>query len=92
MPKDALPLKLETTKSYGGNVVFYDRYTEKRDEVAMKVKETLPKSKEESITLDYLFVCVGGGGLIAENSLVASAISPNTKIIGVEPEAGNDAQ
>ena len=37
-------------------------------------------------------VCVGGGGLISGISLAAKALSPQTKIIGVEPEAGNDAQ
>ena len=37
-------------------------------------------------------VCVGGGGLISGISLSAKALSPHTKIIGVEPEAGNDAQ
>lgn len=37
-------------------------------------------------------VCVGGGGLISGISLAAEELSPNTKIIGVEPEAGNDAQ
>eukprot|EP00584_Thalassiosira_punctigera_P025267 CAMPEP_0172575562 /NCGR_PEP_ID=MMETSP1067-20121228/137275_1 /TAXON_ID=265564 ORGANISM="Thalassiosira punctigera, Strain Tpunct2005C2" /NCGR_SAMPLE_ID=MMETSP1067 /ASSEMBLY_ACC=CAM_ASM_000444 /LENGTH=339 /DNA_ID=CAMNT_0013368213 /DNA_START=26 /DNA_END=1045 /DNA_ORIENTATION=+ len=119
MPTDAPPLKLQATKSYGGNVIFYDRYTEKRDEVAKRVKETLPAGtvfippydhkyviagqgtvgkemiddlQSESVTLDYLFVCVGGGGLISGMSLAAKALSPNTKIIGVEPEAGNDAQ
>lgn len=119
MPKDAPPLKLKATQSYGGNVVFYDRYTEKRDEVAEKVKETLPEGtvfippydhkhviagqgtvgkeliedlQPDSVELDYLFVCVGGGGLISGISLAAKALSPNTKIIGVEPEAGNDAQ
>lgn len=42
--------------------------------------------------LDYLLVCVGGGGLISGCSLAAKALSPNCKVIGVEPEAGNDAQ
>ena len=42
--------------------------------------------------LDYLFVCVGGGGLISGCSLAAKALSPSCKIYGVEPEAGNDAQ
>lgn len=42
--------------------------------------------------LDYLFVCVGGGGLIGGCALSANALSPNCKVIGVEPEAGNDAQ
>ena len=43
-------------------------------------------------SLDYLFVCVGGGGLIAGCALAAAELSPACKIIGVEPQAGNDAQ
>jgi threonine dehydratase len=42
--------------------------------------------------LDYLFVCVGGGGLLAGCSIAAAELSPGCKVIGVEPEAGNDAQ
>jgi threonine dehydratase len=40
--------------------------------------------------LDYLFVCVGGGGLLAGSALAAQALSPSCKLVGVEPEAGND--
>ena len=42
--------------------------------------------------LDYLFVCVGGGGLISGCALAAAALSPACKVIGVEPLAGNDVQ
>ena len=41
--------------------------------------------------IKWLFVCVGGGGLLSGCSLSAKALSPNCKIHGVEPEAGNDA-
>jgi len=41
--------------------------------------------------LDYLFVCVGGGGLISGCAAAAAAVSPGCKVIGVEPEAGDDA-
>jgi threo-3-hydroxy-L-aspartate ammonia-lyase len=47
---------------------------------------------EETGPLDYLFVCVGGGGLLAGCALSAEALSPGCKVIGVEPAAGNDAQ
>ena len=47
---------------------------------------------EEVGTLDALFVCLGGGGLLAGSALSARARSPRTKIYGVEPEAGNDGQ
>lgn len=42
--------------------------------------------------LDMLFVCLGGGGLLAGSSTVAKAHNPNTIVVGVEPEAGNDHQ
>lgn len=41
--------------------------------------------------LDYLFVCVGGGGLISGLAAAAAALSPGCRVIGVEPEAGDDA-
>ncbi len=36
--------------------------------------------------LDYLIVSVGGGGLISGVSSYIKQLSPNTKVIGVEPE------
>ncbi len=45
----------------------------------------------ETGPLDYFFVCVGGGGLVSGCAAAAAALSPNCKVIGVEPEAGDDA-
>jgi threo-3-hydroxy-L-aspartate ammonia-lyase len=42
--------------------------------------------------LDFLFVCMGGGGLVSGSALSARALSPQCKVYGVEPEAGNDGQ
>jgi threonine dehydratase len=39
--------------------------------------------------IDAIFVPVGGGGLIAGIAAYVKALSPNTKIIGVEPEDSN---
>lgn len=47
---------------------------------------------EEVGELNYLFVCLGGGGLLAGSTLAAKALSPRCKLIGVEPERGNDVQ
>ncbi len=47
---------------------------------------------EEVGELDYLLVCLGGGGLLAGSALAAKALSPNCKVYGVEPELGNDGQ
>lgn len=52
------------------------------------VKELL----EQVPKLDYLFVCLGGGGLLAGSVLAAQALAPNCQIIGVEPENANDGQ
>jgi threonine dehydratase len=47
---------------------------------------------EDTGPLDVLLVCLGGGGLLAGSALAAAAMSPRCRIIGVEPEAGNDGQ
>jgi threonine dehydratase len=47
---------------------------------------------EEVGALDALFVCLGGGGLLAGSALAARALAPACKVFGVEPEAGNDGQ
>lgn len=36
--------------------------------------------------IDYLFIPIGGGGLAAGVAAYCKALSPNTKIIGVQPE------
>jgi threo-3-hydroxy-L-aspartate ammonia-lyase len=40
--------------------------------------------------LDLLLVCVGGGGLISGCATAAAGLSPHTRVIGVEPEVGDD--
>jgi threonine dehydratase len=47
---------------------------------------------EEVGPLDYLFVPLGGGGLLSGSALAARALAPRCKLVGVEPEAGNDGQ
>lgn len=47
---------------------------------------------EEVGPLDALFICLGGGGLLAGSALATRALSPACKLYGVEPEAGNDGQ
>jgi threonine dehydratase len=47
---------------------------------------------EEVGPLDWLFTPAGGTGLLAGSALSAAALSPGCKVVGVEPEAGNDAQ
>jgi threo-3-hydroxy-L-aspartate ammonia-lyase len=47
---------------------------------------------KDVVQLDTLIVCLGGGGLISGCAVVAKHLNPKIRVIGVEPEAGNDAQ
>ena len=113
MPNDAPALKVQATREYGGEVIFYDRYTENREEIAQRLaaergmtlvppydhadvicgQGTAAKELFEDVgPLDILLVPLGGGGLLAGSALAASGLSPDCKVIGVEPAAGNDGQ
>jgi threonine dehydratase len=45
---------------------------------------------EDAPDLDVLVAPVGGGGLIAGCSTVAKALRPGIRVVGVEPQAGDD--
>jgi threonine dehydratase len=47
---------------------------------------------DEAGELDYFLSPLGGGGLLSGCMLAVKALSPNCRIYGVEPEAGNDGQ
>lgn len=47
---------------------------------------------EEVPRLDYLFVPVGGGGLLAGSLLAVQAAKAQCSVYGVEPETANDGQ
>jgi threonine dehydratase len=40
--------------------------------------------------LEYLLVPTGGAGLLSGSAIAAARLSPGVKVIGVEPEAGDD--
>jgi threonine dehydratase len=113
MPNDAPAMKVAATRGYGGQVQFYDRYTENREEIGRRLaaerglalippydhpdviagQGTAAKELLDSIgSLDVLLVPLGGGGLLAGCALTVKHLSPSIKVIGVEPEAGNDGQ
>jgi threonine dehydratase len=46
---------------------------------------------EEVGELDLLLVPCGGGGLLSGSALAARRLSPRCRVVGVEPEAGDDA-
>lgn len=113
MPHDAPAAKVAATKGYGGQVVFFDRYTEDREQIGRDLAEkhgltlipsydhvdvltgqgTAAKELFEEVgPLDAFFVPLGGGGLLSGCALATRALSPDCKIYGVEPEAGDDGQ
>ena len=47
---------------------------------------------EDAGPLDALFVPLGGGGLLSGACLAARELSPDVRIVGVEPEAGDDGR
>jgi threonine dehydratase len=47
---------------------------------------------EDVGALDALVVPVGGGGLIAGSATAAKALQPRIRVVGVEPEAGDDTK
>jgi threo-3-hydroxy-L-aspartate ammonia-lyase len=113
MPQDAPALKIAATRGYGAEVVLYDRYTEDREAIGLRLAEErgltlIPPFDhadviagqgtaaleliEEVGSLDAFFTCLGGGGLLGGSCLAVKALSPECRIYGVEPEAGNDVQ
>lgn len=111
MPEDAPTVKVDATRGYGGEIVFYDRYREDREALCRRLADergltlippydhphvmagqgTAAKELFEDVgELDLLLVCLGGGGLLSGCATAARALSPACKVIGVEPEAGDD--
>jgi threonine dehydratase len=111
MPTDAPRAKVEATRSYGAEIIFYDRLKDDREAVARRLAEETGsllappfdhewiiagqgtaalELLEERPDIDALFVCVGGGGLLAGSSIAAKGIRPAIRVFGVEPEQAND--
>lgn len=47
---------------------------------------------EDQPDLDVLLCPVGGGGLLSGTAVAAKALKPGIRVLGVEPELGNDVQ
>ena len=71
---------LELVRPYDDPLVMAGQGT-----VALELLEDAPE-------LDLLLVPVSGGGLIAGCSTAAKALRPGIRIVGVEPEAGDDTR
>lgn len=47
--------------------------------------EVFNDAAQKQLTVDYMLVAVGGGGLVSGVGAYTKHISPNTKVVGVEP-------
>jgi len=111
MPSFAPTAKLEATRGYGAEVLFYDQAGEEREAMALRVTRERGATLvppfdhpdivagqgtaalelfEEAGPLDVLLVPVGGAGLLSGSGLAARVLSPGCRVIGVEPETGDD--
>jgi threonine dehydratase len=111
MPLDAPKAKVESTRRFEPEIIFFDRFKENREAIAARIAaETgmvvVPSYDHpwiiagqgtaalellrEQPDLDAILVCLGGGGFLSGSAIVAQAISPKTKVFGVEPELAND--
>jgi threonine dehydratase len=113
MPSHAPRPKLEATRGYGAEVVFYDVQGEEREALAARLAgergltlvppfdhpdivagagTAAVELFEDAGPMDVLLVPVGGGGLISGSALAADLLcGERCRVIGVEPEAGDDA-
>ncbi len=58
--------------------------------IAGQGSAALELAEDAGETLDALMVCTGGGGFIAGCALAMEAVSPQTRIVAVEPEGWDD--
>ncbi len=111
MPSFASASKLEATRGYGAEIVFYDLAGEEREGLAGRLSHergltlvppfdhpdivagqgsAAAELIEDAGALDRLLVPVGGGGLISGSGLAARHLAPACRVIGAEPEGGDD--
>tara|TARA_B100001564_G_scaffold268683_1_gene230274 strand:+ start:622 stop:1887 length:1266 start_codon:yes stop_codon:yes gene_type:complete len=79
---DSFHKAMEECKKYGKPLVhpFNDsKVIEGQGTVGLEIFQ------QSKVPIDYIFIPVGGGGLASGLSSVVKALSPKTKIIGVEP-------
>ena len=81
MPQDAPTLKVEGTRSYGADVVFYDRYNEDREEVAARVAGNSGAVVVPPYNNEYIMAGQGTVGLEIAEDLKALDVVPDQALV-----------
>lgn len=115
MPADAPAVKVAGVRALGGEVRFYDRWTESREAIGAEIArergsvlvppfddfhviagqgvvglELAEQADALGARLEAVYCGASGGGLIAGIGLAMEALSPQTALYVVEPEAYDD--
>jgi len=77
MPKDAPELKVAGTRGYGADVVFYDRYTENREDVAARAAGDSGAVLVPPYNSPYIIAGQGTVGLEIAEDLRALGLTPD---------------
>lgn len=81
MPEDAPQLKVDGTRSYGAEVVFYDRYNEDREEVAARLAGDSGVVVVPPYNNEYIMAGQGTAGLEIAEDLTQMGLVPDQVLI-----------
>jgi len=81
MPKDAPMLKVESTRGYGADTVFYDRYSEDREEVAARVAGDSDMTLVPPYNDAFVMAGQGTAGLEIAADLKALGLVPDQTLL-----------
>ncbi|MDP9424437.1 MAG: threonine/serine dehydratase [Pseudomonadota bacterium] len=81
MPSDAPRLKIEGTRAYGADIIFYDRHRESREEIATKVAAEKGSVVVPSFDDPHVVAGQGTAGLEILQQLAEAGASPPAQIL-----------
>ncbi len=81
MPHDAPVVKVDATRGYGAEVVFYDRYTEKRDVIAAAIAAERGATVVPSFDDPYIVAGQGTAGLEIAEDLAGMGVAADLVLV-----------
>jgi threonine dehydratase len=81
MPADAPAVKVDATRAYGAEVIFYDRLTEKREVIAGRIAEERGAVLVPSFDDPYIVAGQGTAGLEIAEDFAAMGLKPDVALV-----------